>query len=78
MVLSSPEDIAKRGMYQLGKIHEVIPQMRNGKTLIRRAKVAILKKDENTGESKIIYILRDLSCIASMENCESVEGTEIR
>ena len=44
LVLSSPEDIAKRGMYQLGRIHEVIPQMRNGKTLVRRAKVALLIK----------------------------------
>ena len=49
VVLSSPEDIAKQGMYQLGRIHEVIPQMRNGKTLVKRAAVAILKKDENTG-----------------------------
>ena len=32
VVLSSPEDIAKRGMYQLGRIHEVIPQIRNAKT----------------------------------------------
>ena len=78
MVLSSPEDIAKRGMYQLGRIHEVIPQMRNGKTLVRRAKVAISKKDKNTGENKIIYVLRDLSCITPIENCESVEVTEIK
>ena len=78
VVLSSPEDIAKRRMYQLGRIHEVIPQMRNGKTLVKRAKVAILKKDENTGENKIIYVLRDLSCIAPIKNCESVEGTEIK
>ena len=45
---------------------------------LRRAKVACTKKDENTGESKIIYILRDLSCIAPIEICESVEGTEIK
>ena len=52
--------------------------MRNGKTLVRRAKVAILKKDKNTEESKIIYILRDLFCVAPIENCESVEDTEIK
>ena len=78
VVLSSHEDIAKWGMYQLGRIHEVIPQMRNGKTLVRRANVAISIKDENTGENKIIYVLRDLSCITPIENCESVEGTEIK
>ena len=49
VVLSSPEDIAKRGMYQLGRIPEVIPQMRNGKTLSRRAKVAISKKRRKHG-----------------------------
>ena len=65
-------------MYQLDKIHEVIPQIKNGKTLVRRAKIAISKKDENTGENKTIYVLRDLSCIAPIENCESVEGTEIK
>ena len=78
VVLSSPEDIAKRGMYPLKRIHEVIPQMRNGKTLVRRAKVAISKEDENTGENKITYVVRDLSCIAPIENCESVKGTEIK
>ena len=50
--------------------------MRNGKTLVRRAKVAILKKDENTGENKIIYVLQDLSCIAPIENCENVKGND--
>ena len=74
VVLSSPEDIAKRGMYQLGRIHEVIPQIRNGKTLIRRAKVATLKKDENMEENKIIYVLQDLSCIAPIENCVAKRG----
>ena len=78
MVLSSPEDIAKRRMYQLRRIHKLTPQMRNGKTLVRRAKVAILKEDENTGENKIIYVLGNLSCIAPIENCKNVEGIEIK
>ena len=75
MVLSSPKDIAKRRMYQLGRKHEVMPQIRNGKTLVRRAKVAISKKYENTGENKIIYVF---SCIALIENYKSEEGIEIK
>ena len=76
LVLNSPEDIAKRGMYQLGTINEVIPQIRNEKTLLRGAKVAFSKKDENTGGNEIIDAFGDLSSIAPIENCESMEGTE--
>ena len=40
-------------MYQLGIIDKVIPQIRNGKSIVRRAKVTILKKDENMGKIKL-------------------------
>ena len=68
VVLSSPEDIAKRRMYQLGRIHKVILQIKNGKFIYRRA-----KEDQSTGKSKIIYVFQDLSCIVPIENCESVK-----
>ena len=45
---------------------------------LKKAKVTISKKDENTGENIIIYVLGDMSCIDPIENCKSVEGTEIK
>ena len=71
VVLGSLEDITTRGKYQLGRVHEVIPQVRKGKQIVRRAKVATTKRDENTGKVKIDYVLRDISCIAPVENTSS-------
>ena len=67
VVLGAPPDITKRGSYQLGRVHEVIPQYRNGKPIVRRAKIAIAKYDAE-GNLKIDYVLRDISCISVVEN----------
>ena len=64
IILTSMEDVSKRGKYQLGRVHEVIPQGRNRKQIVRRVKVATTSTDESTGEFKVVYVLRDLSCIA--------------
>ena len=53
-------DISSRGAYRLGGVHRVHPQWRNGKELVRRATVAVLK-DCGDGTNKIEYILRDIS-----------------
>ena len=37
VVMGSLEDISKRESYKLGRIEEVIPQIRNGKPIMRRA-----------------------------------------
>ena len=42
------------------------PKWRNGKELVRRATVAVLK-DCGDGTNKIEYILRDISKIASVQ-----------
>ena len=55
------EDICKRGTYRLGKIHCVHPQIKNGKEIVRRAIVAVLK---NSGSGEVEYVLRDLSKLA--------------
>ena len=39
MVMGSLEEISKRGRNKLGRIEEVIPQIKNGKPIVRRAKV---------------------------------------
>ena len=67
VILTSMEDISKRGKYQLGRVHEVIPQSRNGKQIGRRVKVATTSTDESTGDVKVVYVLRDLSCIAPVD-----------
>ena len=67
VILTSMEDVSKRGKYQLGRVHEVIPQNRNGKEIVRRVKVATTSTDESTGEVKVVYVLRDLSCIAPVD-----------
>ena len=69
MVMGSLEDISKRERYKLGRIEKVIPQIRNGKPIVRRAKVAVTKVNENTGEVKIENVLRDVSRLAPVEKC---------
>ena len=67
VILTSMEDVSKRGKYQNGRVHEVIPQNRNGKEIVRRVKVATTSTDESTGDVKVVYVLRDLSCIAPVD-----------
>lgn len=74
VVLSAMKDISKRGKYQLGRVHEIIPQTRNGKQIVRRVKVATTCTDDTTGEIKVVYILRDLSCIAPVGDLTSDFG----
>ena len=68
MVMGSFEDISKRGRYKLGRIKEVIPQIRNGKPIVRRAKVAVTEVNEITAEVKTEYVLWDVSRLAPVEN----------
>ena len=68
VVIGSLEDISKRGKYKLGRIEEVIPQIRKEKPIVRQAKVAVTKVNETTGEVKIEYVLRDVSRLAPVEN----------
>ena len=44
VLVADAEDICERGTYRLGRIHSVHPQIRNGKEIVRRATVAVLKK----------------------------------
>ena len=50
------------GAYRLGRIHRLHPQLRAGKEIVRRATVAVPKKNAAAGE--IECILRDISKIA--------------
>ena len=68
MVVGSLEDIPKCGRYKLKRIEEVILQIRNGKPIVRRAKAAVTKVNETTGEVKIKNVLRDVSRLAPVEN----------
>ena len=72
VVMGSLEDISKRRRHKLGRIEEVIPQIRNGKPTVRRAKMAVIKLEKTTGEVKIKYVLQDVSCLASVKNAQLV------
>ena len=62
VLVGDAEDLSKRGAYRLGRIHRLLPQLRAGKEIVRRATVAVPKKNAAVGE--IEYILRDISKIA--------------
>ena len=66
VVVGGPGDFNKRGNYRLGRISEVLPQMRRGKALVRRAKIAVSSCDCN-GKPVVTYIDRDISKIAPLE-----------
>ena len=57
-------DLSKRGSYRLGRIHCLHPQIRKGREVVRRATIAVLSHNPNTGATETNYILRDLSKIA--------------
>ena len=64
VLVGDSEDICKRGSYRIGRIHSVHPQFRNGKEIVRRATVAVIAKNSDSGSNKLEYILRDVSKIA--------------
>ena len=66
VVMGSLEDISKRGQYRLGRVHEVLPQIRNGKPIVRRAKIALANLNDS-GEVKIDYVMRDISRLAPVK-----------
>ena len=63
VLVGDADDIKKRGSFRLGRIHQVHPQLRNGKEIVRRATVAVLKL---SGSGAVEYVLRDLSKIAPL------------
>ena len=42
----------KHGKYLFGKVHEVIPQRRNGKPIARKAEIIVENTNKNTGQVK--------------------------
>ena len=76
VVMSSLENISKRGRYKLGRIEEVIPQIRNGKPIVRWAEVAVTKVNETMGGVISEYVLRDVSRLAPVENALPVAHLE--
>ena len=53
VVMGSLEEISNRGRYKLGRIEEVILQIRNGKPIVKWVKLAVTKVNETTGRSKL-------------------------
>ena len=64
VLVGDAEDLSKRGAYRLGRVHCLHPQVRKGRDMVRRATVAVLARNPDSGKTEIKYILRDLSKIA--------------
>ena len=64
VLVGDAEDLSKRGAYRLGRVHCLHPQVRKGRDIVRRATVAVLAGNPDSGKTEIKYILRDLSKIA--------------
>lgn len=64
VLVGDSEDLSKRGSYRLGRIHCLHPQVRKGREVVRRATIAVLSHNPDTGATETKYILRDLSKIA--------------
>ena len=69
VLVAGPEDLTKRGRYKLGRVTKILPQIRKGKALVRRAVISVSNLTQ-TGKPEITLIERDLSKIAPLELSE--------
>ena len=67
VLVGGPGDMTKRGQYRLGRVVRILPQIRRGKALVRRAVVAVSTLNEATAERQVAEIERDLSKLAPLE-----------
>jgi len=47
VLVRASEDIGNRGNYRVGRVAEIFPQMSRGKSIVRRAKIAVSVYDLN-------------------------------
>ena len=66
VLVAGPGDFSKRGNYKLGRIEEVLPQIRKGVALVRRAKIGVSSIDKDR-KSVVTFVARDVSKIAPLE-----------
>ena len=64
VLVGDAEDLSKRRAYRLGRVHCLHPQVHKERDIIRRATVAVLARNPDSGKTEIKYILRDLFKIA--------------
>ena len=67
VLVGGPDDLNKRGHYKLGRVKRVLPQFRRGKSIVRRAEIAVSTWDGKSGKPEVTLIERDLSKIAPLE-----------
>jgi len=63
-------EFVKRGEFRVGRISKVFPQIRHGKTFVRRASVAVLSTNEEADDSKLTFVERHISKLAPLELTE--------
>ena len=63
-------ELPKRGCYRMGRVARVLPQIRRGRALVRRAIITVSTFNKSTGMQQVSEIERDLSKIAPLEFCD--------
>ena len=51
VLVGDAEDLSKRGAYRLGRVHCLHPQVRKGHDIVRRATVAVLARNSDSGKT---------------------------
>ena len=69
VLVGSHGEFNKRGQYRMGRVTEVLPQIRKGKAIVRRAVVAVnsTSSSSQASESELTLIERDISKLAPLE-----------
>ena len=67
VLVGVPDDITKRGHYLLGRVARVLPQIRRGRAIVRRAIITVIALNEKTGVHQATEVERDLSKLAPLE-----------
>ena len=69
VLVGSHGEFNKRGQYRMGRVTEVLPQIRKGKANVRRAVVAMntTSNSSQASESELTLIERDISKLAPLE-----------
>ena len=64
VLVGDTADLLPKEAYRFERVHRLHPLLRGEKKIVRRAAVAVLKRNAAAGNCGIEYILRDISKLA--------------
>ena len=67
VLVGGPDDITKRGHYRLERVARILPQIRRGRAIVRRAIITVMVLNEKTGVHQATEVERDLSKLAPLK-----------